>query len=726
MLFSLERFPANRSLKDQCSLPWGGVIRPLHPLSDVMDLPPTQQTSLSNQNASSASTTSSRRTDTPHAQLLALCTSCGAAINPFVEFESSQWICSLCQHHNTITGNSRYASVMTRARLTELTSPFFDYSADLEVSPEQSTIPGSVPLGDSRMDIPTYIALVDLTGGESYIDLVISGLLALLEGLPKYGRFGIVTASQNSVGIFDITSPYPHYKAVAAREEGSTTVTSLMLHEVIPFSRMTASIASYSDQMSNSIESLRSLISSTPTCAPAFGPALKSLISTISLHGPCSVRVLTFLSGPPSFGVGVLRPVQLSNGSGLAPTCSFYQEQAREAAKFCACIDLIIVSDGFVGLPTLRFLAELTGGIIRVYSPASPEGSLPHDLYQWCSHQHSFRGEMKILTSSSLKVLNTTGSISRGSSDTTCSITGGDPYQCITVTFDYISSFISEEKPVVQVLYTYWSTGFSDEDPAGRLRKRLRVYTRRVDMCTSSRDLYQSCNPDVVVNLLSHKIMRVSLEQGLSEARLLIQDFLVLLFANYVESITTTQGAQRALDLSFPLSPSLRTLPPLVFGLLKSPLMGTDAITPDTWIYYHSLCSSLPSELLHILLYPTLSVFDAQGALISSSVSLSCSSLDINEPQVFVLDALTKAFVISVGDVCCMGTNGTALADAVASLVHNRPCVTSVITFQRPTSDSSTFLPILEYLIEDENSRGMSYQQFTSFIGTEVIKVTHH
>jgi len=54
--------------------------------------------------------------------------------------------------------------------------------------------------GPAEVEVtPVYVALVDATGSEDYIELVKSALLAALESLPQSALFGLATFT-NQVG----------------------------------------------------------------------------------------------------------------------------------------------------------------------------------------------------------------------------------------------------------------------------------------------------------------------------------------------------------------------------------------------------------------------------------------------------------------------------------------------------------------------------------------------
>ena len=56
-------------------------------------------------------------------------------------------------------------------------------------------------------------------------------------------------------------------------------------------------------------------------------------------------------------------------------------------------------------------------------------------------------------------------------------------------------------------------------------------------------------------------------------------------------SCNTTRGKNKKeqLDITFESVDSLKLLPKLIFGLLKSPLLSLDGIHPDNWTFLHCL-----------------------------------------------------------------------------------------------------------------------------------------
>lgn len=55
------------------------------------------------------------------------------------------------------------------------------------------------------------------------------------------------------------------------------------------------------------------------------------------------------------------------------------------------------------------------------------------------------------------------------------------------------------------------------------LRRRMRIHTVQLPIARTAEDLFDHSDPEIVLSLLTHKLIRASLEEGLKEARILVQ-----------------------------------------------------------------------------------------------------------------------------------------------------------------------------------------------------------
>jgi len=66
-----------------------------------------------------------------------------------------------------------------------------------------------------------------------------------------------------------------------------------------------------------------------------------------------------------------------------------------------------------------------------------------------------------------------------------------------------------------------------------RVERRLRVYSFKCPLVNTSREIYQSAQVLPILSLVSHKICRVSFEEGLQESKSMLRDWLLILLKHY-------------------------------------------------------------------------------------------------------------------------------------------------------------------------------------------------
>jgi len=106
---SLGAFPLTPSLKDQCGLPFGCVVRPLARSLDN----PTATSSSSNGDAAAG-------TALPRASEVARCQECYGYVSGFCQFTRYGWTCALCGAYTEYSRGSEYAKTTSRRARPEL------------------------------------------------------------------------------------------------------------------------------------------------------------------------------------------------------------------------------------------------------------------------------------------------------------------------------------------------------------------------------------------------------------------------------------------------------------------------------------------------------------------------------------------------------------------------------------------------------------------------------
>jgi len=151
------------------------------------------------------------------------------------------------------------------------------------------------------------------------------------------------------------------------------------------------------------------------------------------------------------------------------------------------------------------------------------------------------------------------------------------------------------QAPAMQMAFAYNYLPPADA-PDRTMERRLRIYTTRVRVGSTPAHLHASADSAAIFSLLTHKLLRAALDDGIREARLNLQDWLTILYSRYKEhSAVKPAGGQAAArspppapappsvnDLEFAQHPNLAILPKLAFALMKNDLlhMSTD---PDKW-----------------------------------------------------------------------------------------------------------------------------------------------
>ncbi|KAF9598246.1 hypothetical protein IFM89_026077 [Coptis chinensis] len=207
-----------------------------------------------------------------------------------------------------------------------------------------------------------------------------------------------------------------------------------------------------------------------------------------------------------------------------------------------------------------------------------------------------------------------------------------DSYATYAYDFDFANNVgfsRHSDPPVIQFAFQYSIVVPPDESSkltpssGSRLRhslkRRLRIRTVQYGAAKSTNELYDSVDPEVVLSILVHKVILASLEQGVREGRMLLQDWLVILTAQYNDACKLLQrGSGNSIvtqvDVDFLQCPQLQHLPRLVFALLRNPLLRfhEEGVHPDYRIYLQCLFSESPIFFLDA--FTTLIVYYASTA----------------------------------------------------------------------------------------------------------------
>ncbi|AQK43588.1 sec23/sec24 transport family protein [Zea mays] len=395
---SLACFPSDPALHAACGMPWGVAITPFS-ATDERGFPPATGT---------------------EGHLLPRCQSCFAYFNLLCPLDRWSWNCAICGAENDLSADAaaRYARDGGHDP-PEMRSAFVDLLLPVE---EGEAAAAAAPT-------PVYVAAIDLSSSEEFLELVKSALQAALEALLPGSLFGLLTFS-SKIGLYDVQGPIPIVKNVFIPPDSDGAL-QVDLEDIMPLCSFLASIDSCKDRITEALETIKPM-SSWEVAANAhdgqdhvlhhirgFGVALDVLINYLSSeYGNAFelARIFAFLSGPPNYGAGQL-DINEDQNSGkargadhilLQEQTSFYRNLATSAVQAGVCVDLFAITNEYTDLTSLKVLSVESGGSLFLYS-STDESTLPQDIYKMLSRPYAFGCVMRLRTSSQFKIVDSYG-----------------------------------------------------------------------------------------------------------------------------------------------------------------------------------------------------------------------------------------------------------------------------------------------------------------------------
>ncbi|PPR87568.1 hypothetical protein GOBAR_AA33123 [Gossypium barbadense] len=309
--------------------------------------------------------------------LLPRCENCYAYFNTYCELDQWAWNCSLC---STLNGLS--AQAISRD----------SHPQSLEGSEDQML--------HAR---PVYVAAVDLSSSEEFLELTKSALQAALEALAPGSLFGLVTFS-HKIGLYDVQRPILVVKNVFVHQD-TEGILPIELEDVMPLLQFLAPVETCKDRITSALETLRPITSweRTPGAGQVldgmlmggrgFGAAMEALCNYFgSEYGNtfALARVFAFLSGPPDYGPGQLdtrRYGEQYASKGEDADCAllpeqtpFYKDLAAVAVQAGVCVDIFAVTNEYTDLAYLKFLSIESDGSLFLYANTD-DSTLPQDIH---------------------------------------------------------------------------------------------------------------------------------------------------------------------------------------------------------------------------------------------------------------------------------------------------------------------------------------------------------
>uniref|UniRef100_A0A6N2LJM2 Sec23/Sec24 trunk domain-containing protein n=1 Tax=Salix viminalis TaxID=40686 RepID=A0A6N2LJM2_SALVM len=724
---TVSRFPMEEDVQESSGLPWGITVTPFAS-KDENGLSPVYGS---------------------NGDLLPRCENCYAYFNTYCELDQWAWNCSLCGTLNGLDSQAiaRYSHPQSCA---EMMSSFIDLELPMEGSDEEM-----------MQACPVYVAAVDLSSSEEFLELTKSALQAALEALAPGSLFGLATFS-HKMGLYDVQGPIPVVKNVFILPDMEGTL-PIELEDVMPLLQFLAPVETCKDRITAALDTLRPTTSWERTTGAGqeldgvlmggrgFGVAMEALIKYLGSEYGITfalARVFAFISGPPDYGAGQLDTRRYgeqyaSKGEDadralLPEQTPFYKDLASVAVQAGVCVDIFAVTNEYTDLASLKFLSIESGGALFLYSNTD-DSTLPQDMYRMLSRPYAFGCILRLRTSSEFKPGHSYGHFFPDPQyENVHHIICCDSFATYAYDFDFTSatgfSRYASEQPVLQIAFQYTVIVPPEELSSPRLvsasrskhllKRRLRIRTLQFGTARNMNELYDNVDSEVVLSILVHKVILASLEQGVREGRMLLHDWLVILTAQYNDASKIVQfkngGSLAAqVDVAFSQCPQLQPLPRLVFALLRNPLLRfhEEGVHPDYRIYLQCLFSALEPSSLHRAIYPVLTSYSTPDKQAYPRHSLSRAALLTSDSPIFFLDAFTNLIVFysSTADPSLPfpPPQDCLLRSTINKLKQERSITPKLIFIRGGQDDASAFE---NYLIEEQHVDGSGFASVMGFV----------
>ncbi|CAA6660666.1 unnamed protein product [Spirodela intermedia] len=626
---SLSRFPVDRDAHEACGLPWGVTVTPFSQ-GDEHGGPPTYG---------------------GEGNLLPRCENCWAYFNTYCGLDQWSWNCALC------------------SALNGLTSEAIDRYSQEESEKEEM---------EAR---PVYVAAVDLSSSEEFLELVKSAILAALEVCPG-SLFGLMAFS-HKIGLYDVQGAIPVVKNVFIPPDSDAKL-PVDLEDAMPLLSFLAPVETCKDRIAAALETLRPTTSWERTTAAGqgidgvllggrgFGVAMEALFSYLgSEYGNtfALARVFAFLSGPPDYGAGQLDTRRYgeqyaskredADRALLPEQTPFYKDLASVAVESGVCVDIFAVTNEYTDLASLKFLSIESGGSLLLYA-STDDSTLPQDMYRMLSRPCAFGCILRLRTSSEFKPGHSYGHFFPDPQyENVQHIICCDAFATYAYEFDFANTAgfsRHTDPPVIQTAFQYSvivpretsNTAINSSTVSKHfVQRRLRIRTLQLSTALN-------------INKFMTGLMQTlfsCLEQGVREGRSLLYDWLIILAAQYNDAYKIvhydTGNIVSNVDAAFTQCPQLQPIPRLIFALLRNPLLRfhEEGVHPDYRIYLQCLfrCSIPRSRTgaysLHRAIYPLLASYASPDKQSFPRHSLSRAALITSGSPIFLLDAFTNLVV---------------------------------------------------------------------------------
>ncbi|XP_063685712.1 uncharacterized protein LOC134819618 isoform X2 [Bolinopsis microptera] len=635
---SLRKFPLNKELEDATGIPWGCSLEPLTQIPPECIVPES-------------------------CSKLARCHNCYSYINCFTVVNKTHWHCMMCHSENEVI--PRYANATPQPELSQTL-------IELDISPdaEDNALCPDPPM------LPIYIGVVDVTGCPDFIKTVQKSLYSIIDNLADDSLFGLVVYDER-IGVYNLYCAKPHVRHVRIAN-GSCPIN---LQEMIQHDDTLVRVGDMRKSIYAAIDNISQIAQQGGN--RCFGAAVQSLVEFFSVyqgHTTFRARLLTFLSGPCTFGVealtqrrsntykqGIFKSKDVYNEGVhkkvFQAQSNFYKDLGMLASSRGVSVDVYVVSSEWVDLASIRSVCELTGGRLVHYTDPV-ECSLSKDCATLAKLYGAGRGMLRIRTSAQFRVSKVRGPCAPDPyRDDVLHAAGLDLHQAFAAEFAFyrgsVNAFEEQRPAIVQLTFAY-------TNELGQ--RKLRIQTLKISTVEYIENMFDNADPEVITKLFVYRSLDACYRWGVNEGRVNVLDTYVYLLSHYNETLPYDS---QEFDVEFSVYPHLQIMAALVYGMFICPFMSCRPdISLDQLVAFQSKCISANPEHLALLFYPHLMSFEDPHQSPGLSLPLSPITVKSVQNSFILLDAYDTIIVLQpqLGEAGKDGVEATAIEFSEISL----------------------------------------------------------
>lgn len=691
-----RRFPQDPETKTGSGLPWGACVTPLAPA------PAGRR--IGHGDLTEAAVEGYRAAAAGVAGDLPRCDACGGYVSLKCGMNARYWRCSLCAAKCEL--HSRYAPVVLAGE-----------GEALELVPELAREVYEVEVDDvgDGGDVPpvAYIFVVDVGGDGEYFDAMRVAVKSALDAVEGESLVGVLMYDEY-VTLLDVREE-PLFRRVSAVDPGAPLVDGLSADQWLRPTTSPGVMTRIIDALASINPLSEGALSAPRNIRRAMGAAVRGALDMVEAAGLLAARVIVLGAGMPSYGPGAIAVSASTPEDAMpAPSLTFYSEQGARAAVLGAMVDVYMVSRSPADIATIAPLAQMSGGRALLYESAA--NGLVQDVWQHLNEISVVRGLLRLRTSPEFAVseLYGCGLYRDHEVPDVYRLSTHGAQSTLAADFEFTSpdgfTHMGGRLPTIQLAFRCVYI-----EPGKMPRRLLRVETQSYQVTASRSSVRREADANATMTLLFHKALVAADEQGISEARMLLFDWLAELL---VKAAAVGEDNELKVDPTLSKAPAIMSIPRLVFGLIRSALFRQESVGSDQRQALRCIWEDLSPEWLAAAAYPRLVSFLSLDEKSARELPLSMLAVRESGHPVFLLDAFSEVVVYyaSAGagrrDLPFPPPESSSVMKFRTASTRNRPVTPHCVVCREGTPKDLWFKSLL---IEDATP-GAAALSFSAFI----------